>query len=74
MSNLKHLQLHDLYYQKRVSTTRIKNLGSQLSGQKERLKWINHYIAKAGGETTDPELIQLTEKDKARHLVLLNKG
>ena len=44
MSNLKNMTVEDLEKQKTYTEQNIAQFSSELSGQRERLKWINHYI------------------------------
>jgi len=44
MSDLKHQTPFQLCDSKRHCEERIRDLGSRLSGQRERLKWIDHYL------------------------------
>lgn len=44
MSNLKHLTVNQLLAEKSACENYINNLSGKLSGQKERLKWIDKYI------------------------------
>lgn len=44
MSNLKYLNLEQLRETKRQCERYIWHLGCKISGQKERLKWIESYI------------------------------
>ena len=46
MSDLKHQTLKQLEKSKAETENRILNLKTQLSGEQERLKWIEHYIYK----------------------------
>lgn len=45
MSNLMHLSVDDLQVNKTLCERNIKQLQSKVSGQKERLKWIEKYIS-----------------------------
>lgn len=44
MSDLKWQSVEQLKESKRVCENRIADLSSKLSGQKERLKWIDQYL------------------------------
>lgn len=44
MSDLKHKNLEQLEQERRDCEKYINKLSSTLAGQKQRLKWIEHYI------------------------------
>lgn len=44
MSDLKWQSVEQLQASKAACERRIAELGSKLSGQQERLKWIDHYL------------------------------
>jgi len=44
MSDLRHKSVHELRRLKKETEQKIATLKSQVSGQQERLKWIDSYI------------------------------
>ena len=68
-SNLKYLSIEELKEQKRRCQNRIRSLGSQLSGQKVRLEWIEKYLF----EKTPQEMSIEEIENKLGHAVILKE-
>ena len=67
MSNLKHQTVVELNCSKMDCEEYIANLSSQLSGQKERLIWINKYLF----EKTPQEMTFEQVEQKLGHKLIL---
>ena len=66
-SDLKWQDVPELQRRKAHSTQRISNLTSQLNGEQERLRWIEHYIF----QKTPKELTMAQIEGLLGHRVIL---
>ena len=67
MSDLKHQSVAQLTHSKKDCERFIKNLSSQLAGQRERLKWIDKYLF----QKTPVELSLAQIEEALGHKVIL---
>ncbi len=67
MSNLKYQSVKDLKRHREACEVAISNLKSNLNGQKERLKWIEHYLF----EKTPQEMTMTEIEAKLGHKVII---
>ena len=64
MSDLQYQTLDELHKSKRQCNKYIRNLKDKVSGQSERLKWINKYIDEKSDTKTLAELRKLTDDQR----------
>lgn len=70
MSDLKWQSVESLQDRKRTCEDRIRQLESSLAGQRERLKWINHYLYLK----TPQELTMREIEHRLGHKVIIKEG
>ena len=70
MSDLRYQSVEELQKSKEDCEKYISRLSSKLTGQKERLRWINQYLF----EKTPQELTIFQIEKKLGHKVILKEG